>query len=154
MKAYLQKLPGGLFRIDDEEGADRLKNIAVGKIVAVEWKEPRNYQFHKKLFAMLRVGFDAWEPPEVTHNNLPVEKNFDRFRRDCIIAAGYYDIVVNFKGEPRAEAKSISFGAMSEEEFGKLYNAVAELLLRHILRGYTRDDLDAVVAEMQGFLRG
>jgi hypothetical protein len=152
MKSYLRKLPGGLFRLDDQDGSDRVAKLAPGSVVAIEWHEPRNYGFHKKFFAMLKAGFDAWEPPEAEYRGLPVEKNFDRFRRDCIIAAGWYDTVVNIKGEVRAEAKSMSFAAMSEDEFRQLYDAVAELLLKHILVNYTRADLDQVVETMQGFL--
>lgn len=151
MKAFLRKLPGGIMRPDDEQSAEALKTIAVGAVISVEWKHPRNYKFHKKLFAMLGVGFNAWEPAEQEFKGLPVQKNFDRFRRDVIIAAGYYDVVVNIKGETRAEAKSIAFGNMSEEEFGKLYNAVADVLLHKILKSYTKDDLESVVNELIGF---
>ena len=151
MKAFLRKLPGGIMRPDDEQSMEALKTIAVGAVVSVEWRHPRNYKFLKKFFKMLEVGFDAWEPAEQEFKGLPVQKNPDRFRRDVIIAAGYYDMVVNIKGEIRAEAKSIAFGNMSEEEFGKLYNAVADVLLHKILKHYSKNDLESVVQELLGF---
>lgn len=152
MKAYLRKLPGGIMRPDDEPSIEALKTIAVGAVISVEWKQPRNYKFHKKFFAMLKVGFDAWEPAELDYKGHPVQKNFDRFREDVIIAAGFGEIVYNLRGEARARAKSISFGAMSQEEFDRLYNAVAEVLLQRVLKTYTKDDLESVVAELTGFL--
>ena len=152
MKAYMIKLPGGLLRPDDEESAEAIKKLPPGTPIAVEWKQPRNYRFHKKFFAMLKVGFDAWEPTEIEHKGHPVQKNFDRFREDVIIAAGFGEIVYNIRGEARARAKSISFSSMTEEEFEKLYNAAADVLLKNILHNYKREDLDAVIQELTGFI--
>ena len=152
MKAYLRKLPGGILRPDDEQSAEALKTIAAGAVISVEWKHPRNYKFHKKFFAMLKVGYDAWEPPEKDIKGLVMQKNPDRFREDVIIAAGFYDTTVNIRGEARARAKSIACGAMSQDEFDKLYNAVADVLLKHVLRNYTKDDLESVVNELTGFV--
>lgn len=154
MKCFLRKLTGGVFRPDGEEDAEAMKMVPVGGVIKVEWHRPRNYQFHKKFFAMLQVGFDAWEPPEKEYKGLPVQKNFERFREDIIISAGFYDVAVNIQGEVRAVAKSISFGKMTEEEFGTLYNAVATVLLQKVLQNYTQADLDSVVEELSGFARG
>jgi len=151
MKAYLRKIQGGLLIPDTEESKEAIKNIKTGDVVIVEWRHPRNYQFHKKLFAMLKVGYDAWEPAEQEYKGLPVQKNFDRFREDVTIAAGFGEVVLNIRGEARARAKSISFGAMSQEDFDKLYNAVADVLLQKILKTYSKDDLESVVNELIGF---
>ena len=101
---------------------------------------------------MLNIGFDAWEPPEQEFRGLPVGKNFERFRKDCLIAGGFYEPVANLKGEVRAEAKSISFANMDEDQFNQVYNAVATVLLERVLRHYSRSDLDRVVQQMLGFL--
>ena len=151
MKAYLRKLPGGIMRPDDEPSMEALKTVAVGAVISVEWKHPRNYQFHKKYFAMLKVGYDAWEPVEQEYKGLSVQKNFDRFREDVTIAAGFGEVVLNIRGESRARAKSIAFGSMSQDEFDKLYNAAADVLLQKILKTYSKDDLESVVNELIGF---
>jgi hypothetical protein len=152
MRAFLRKLPGGIMRPDDDQSMEALKSVAVGAVISVEWKHPRNYKFHKKFFAMLHVGYEAWEPVEADHNGLPMQKNFDRFREDMIIAAGFYDTVINIRGEARAKAHSISFGAMDQEKFDKLYNAVADVMLKVVLKNYTKDDLESVVNEIIGFV--
>ena len=152
MKAFLRKLPGGIMRPDDESSMEALKTIAVGAVISVEWKHPRNYKFLRKFFAMLKVGYDAWEPAEQEYKGLPVQKNFDRFREDVTIAAGFGEVVLNIRGEARARAKSIAFGSMSQEEFDKLYNAAADVLLQKILKTYTKDDLESVVNEIIGFV--
>lgn len=146
----LIKTPNGLQPANDEQ-FELMKRVGLGNVIEVSWKEVRNYEYHKKFFAMLNIGFDAFEPPETQFKGKPVMKNFDRFRKDCIIQAGYYDVVANLNGEVRAEAHSIKFGRMKQEDFEKLYNAVANVLLIKVLRNYTRPDLDNVVQQLIRF---
>lgn len=149
MKIYCVKQAGVLVP-STEEDAEQLNKIAAGKVVSVEVKQTRNYQFHQKFFAALNLGFDAFDP-QATHKGEPVQKSFDRFRKDVIILAGYYDNVANIKGEVRAEAHSISFGSMSQERFEEVYNAVVNVLLTRVLRNYTRSDFDKVIQELIKF---
>lgn len=151
MKIYLRKMPNGTLVPDDEDSTAFVAKIKNGHFVRAEVRQLRNYPFLKKFMAMVRVGFDHWEPPEREFRGMPVQKNFKKFRHDCIIAAGYFDTVVNFRGDVRAEAKSIAFESMSEEEFTKVYDAVANVLLEKVLKNYTRADLDRVVQELQNF---
>lgn len=150
-EALLRKVQGGALIPADDESAAALMRVKAGDLVRVKWARPRNAKFMRKFFAMLNVGFDAWEPPELEHKGLPVQKNFDRFRKDVVIAAGFYDAVANLKGEVRAEAHSISFANMTDDEFEKVYSAVANVLLQKVLRNYTRSDLDRVVEELMRF---
>jgi len=147
---YVQKINGALYPAGagDRELIDR---YPVGSFLRADVVRPRNYKFHKMFFAMLSVGFDAWEPPEQEFRGLPVQKNFERFRKDVVIAAGFYSVVANLKGEVRAEAESISFASMDEDEFSRVYNAVANVILQRILTNYTRADLDEVVDKILNF---
>ncbi|MER2492334.1 DUF1367 family protein [Catenovulum sediminis] len=150
MQSFLMRTPKG-FIPENDESARAMQKVPVGGVISVNWSRPRNYEFHKRFFALLNIGFDAWEPPESTYRGLPVQKNFERFRKDVIISAGYYEPVANIRGEVRAEAKSISFAKMSQEEFEKLYNAAANVLLQKVLTNYTRSDLDDVVEKLIRF---
>lgn len=150
-EALLRKVQGGALIPADDESAEALMRVKSGDLVRVKWAQPRNVKFMRKFFAMLNVGFEAWEPPAQEYRGLPVQKNFERFRKDVVIAAGFYDPVANLKGEVRAEAKSISFANMTEDEFEKVYSTVANVLLQKVLRNYTRDDLDRVVEELMRF---
>lgn len=150
MELFLTRTLSG-FSPTHEPDMEALKKFKLGDTVRAEVVRPRNLKFHRKFFALLNVAFEAWETPTTEFRGLPVQKNFKRFRKDCIIAAGFYDPVHNLKGEVRAEAHSIAFGNMSEDEFEKLYSAVADVILQQVLRNYTRGDLDAVVAEVMGF---
>jgi len=132
----------------DRETTAKIKN---GALVRAEIIQPRNAKFHRKMMALINLAFDAWEPPEKEYKGMPVQKNFDRFRKDLVIAAGFYTVVANLKGEVRAEAQSISFAKMDEEEFSRVYNSVANVILQKVLTNYTKDDLDRVVDQVLGF---
>jgi hypothetical protein len=43
-----------------------------------------------------------------------VQKNFDQFRKDLTILAGYYESTINLRGEVRLIAKSLNFSAMGQ----------------------------------------
>lgn len=152
MEVLLTKTPQGYMIPLSESEADKCKRFKVGSTVRAEVSAMRNWKFHKKFFAMLDVGFDAFDPPESEHRGLPVQKNRERFRKDCIIAAGFYDAVANLNGEVRAEAHSISFASMDDAEFERVYSAVADVLLQKVLRNYTRADLDEIVERVMGFV--
>lgn len=146
------KAQGGYLLPADDMSREVVAKWKLGQGVRVEAQKIRNYKFLKKFFAMLGIGFDAFEPGEQEYNGLPVVKNRKRFHKDCIIAAGFYELVADLNGEVHAEAKSISFANMDEDEFEKVYSAVADVLLQNVLRNYTRDDLDRVVDEIMGFV--
>lgn len=138
MKIYLRKMPGGTLVADDDDAAEWLQGVKNGDVISAEVAKPRNYKFLRKYMALLRLGFDAWEMPATTHRGLPVQKQFARFRKDVAIACGFHTLTVNLKGEVRAEAKSISFASMSEENFNKLFQQTITLFLEkyRILSGY------------------
>ena len=79
------------------------------------------------------------------------EKNFDRFRKDIIVLAGYYDATYRLNGDTRIEAKSISFGSMSEDEFEKLYSACVDVILQYVCTQYDGKMLDEVVEQAMAF---
>ena len=147
MEISLIKHSGILVPATDQD-AEKLARVKSGRLLSVEMKEKRNSAFHRKFFSMLNVGFDAFEPPEAEHRGMPAQKSFERFRKDVIIAAGYYDVVSTITGEVRAEAHSISFAKMTQEEFEKLYSNCCNVLLQRVLRNYTRSDLDDVVEKL------
>ena len=148
-------MAGGLLRPADEDVAETVRKWGVGNLIIGKFRRPRNYKFLQKFYVMLDVGYDAWEPPsevEFHGKTYNVEKNKERFRKDCIISAGYYETVVNFRGDVRAEAKSISYGSMGEDEFGVLYNKVQNVILQNVLKNYTKEDYDNVVTQMMNFI--
>lgn len=154
MKLYLKKLPGGMLVADNDEAAEWLQGAKTGDVIAAEVTRPRNYRFLKKYIVLLKLAYDAWEPMLGEHNGHPIQKNFTRFRKDVAIATGFYELTVNLRGETRAEAKSISFANMEEEEFNQLFQKTITLFLSkyQILANY-RDaaEVERVVNEILRF---
>jgi hypothetical protein len=133
----------------------RINRLEVGEICNIEFVFPRNPKFHKKFFALLNFAFDAWEPDRIRkqYKGHPVRKNFERFRSDVIIQAGYYEQTFDLDGNMKLEAQSISFGSMDDIEFERVYSAVADVILGKVLTTYNgRDELDQVMGKMVGFL--
>lgn len=123
----------------------RLIQLEPGEIADVSIVVPRNPRFHRKFFALLKIGFDCWEPG-LAHDGEPVAKDFEQFREDVTIMAGHYVQTWTLEGEMRLRAKSISFAAMDDDEFERVYSSVADVLLTRVLKGYKdRAELDRVV---------
>ena len=130
MELVLMKAPGGTLIPADESARETVAHWKIGQGVRAKVSRMRNLPFHRKFFAMLNLGFDAWEPEPVEVNGIPAVKNFERFRKDVLIQAGFYDLTVNIRGEARAEAKSISFASMDDIRMhgGELERLLAELV--------------------------
>lgn len=150
MKVMLIKHSGAMLPATAED-KQLMDKLPVGAVIEADIKQKRNYKYLKKFFAMINLGFEAFEPPEKFYKGIPAQKSLERFRKDVIIAAGYFDIVSNINGDVRAEARSISFGAMSEDEFNEVYSACCNVILQKVLLTYTKDDLDRVVDELIRF---
>lgn len=144
----------GCFYPVDQASQDEARKFKIGQHVTFKATRQRNPQFHRKFFALLNFAFDYWEMPELDDPKfagIEPEKNFDRFRKDLIILAGFYDATYRIDGSVRFEAKSISFGSMSEDEFEKLYDGVFSVILKRILPHYQRHELESVVNELLQF---
>ena len=146
-----------------------LASLKQGEALEGPWrkKQERVLWRHRKFFAMLDYAFENWEPHgggpdfvmeddegfklKVRGEMVPVLKNRERFRKDLIILAGYYEATFNIKNEVRLEAKSMAFANMDDDEFTKLYYDVHDVIRRHILRNYSREDFDRVLAEHERF---
>jgi hypothetical protein len=147
VEIMLIKRENGLMLADDYS-TDTLEGVNVGTMLKCKIMSERSVGFHRKYFALLNFAFDKWEPKEVTFRGQIVAKNFDRFRSDVQILAGYGYPVVNLRQDVRYESKSISLGKMSQEDFEKLYSSLIDVILQKILTQYTRDDLDQVVNKL------
>lgn len=155
MKVDVLKSPAGALIPASEEASDLLRKIKVGTALSVEIKRIRNYKFHKKMFALFKLAFDVWEPetPQ-TYKGEAVSKDFDRFRKDMTILAGFYKAVYNARGEVRLEAESLSFASMAEDRFEKVFRAVLNVVWNRVLRnaGYeTEAEVERVVDELMRF---
>lgn len=135
----------------DEGAAEFIKKMKLGALCHADFKKMRNYEFHKKYFALINFAYEQWEPREVRYKGVVIHKNLDRFRKDMTIMAGFAEPTFTINGDVRFEPKSISFASMDEIEFDKLYSKTIDVVLAKILTNYTRDDLDDIVQKLLQF---
>ena len=158
----LVKLPDG--KLEGLSDADklaykrfksRLHNLEAGELCTIDAKLPRNGKYHRRFFAMLNLGYEAWEPKRQnkSYKGMSVAKNYDRFRSDVLILAGHYEQTFSLDGKLKLEAKSISFASMNQPEFEEIYNSVLDVLLAKVLKTYAgREEVNGVVDRMLRFL--
>jgi hypothetical protein len=138
----------------DTETSAFIAKLKFGQGVTADVKRARNILFHRKMFALFKLAYELWDAPKLEYKGQQVAKNFDRFRKDVTVLAGFYEAVTNFRGEVRLEAKSLAFHAMGEAEFEDVYNAVLGVMWVRILKavGYkTPEAVDVVVQELLRF---
>ena len=148
MDAFFIKTAARTLMPASDHDAELLQHIKIGQPTRLTFKRVRNYEFHKKFFALLNLAYDYWIPDE---GNQVGEKNFDQFREDIIILCGFYRQSVRLDGSTRVTAKSISFANMSEDEFEKLYGKAIDVIIRRVLTNYTGEMLRSVVDQVQDF---
>jgi len=147
----LVKHQSGLMLPENQETKDFIDKLKHGALIRADFKKMRNPAFHRKYFALLNFAFEQWEPTQQTYKDEIVEKNFDRFRSDIAILSGFGFPVTNIRGEVRMEAKSISFASMDESEFDKLYQTTINVIMKHILTRYTKDDVENTINQLLSF---
>lgn len=110
------------------------RKLKIGETYQVEVKRPRNYQFHKKFFALLNIG---WE-------NTDVDMPFETYRRWVTMRAGFYKVYHTPKGE-LYEPESISFSSMDDDTFSEVYDRVLNIILKDT--GAEKPDVEAMLID-------
>ena len=128
MKLFLRNTEKGLVP-EYPEDFDEKKKLKIGVMYSVEIKKARNYEFHKKFFALIKVG----------HNNTKLNLPFDVYRKVMIMKAGYFKAYNTGKGV-YYEAESIAFENMDEETFQDVYSRVLDQIILDI--GATKEVIE------------
>lgn len=139
------KTPNGSLIPFSDEDAEKIRRFKVGKLIRMTAQEMRNGAYFRKWWALAKTAYDLWAdtvPPQ-QYKGVDVLPDFDRFRRDLIILAGFYRATFNARGEVRLEAESLKWSQMTEERFDQLYSKTIDVILASILpnRGLTEDSL-------------
>lgn len=150
VELYMRRVGTDLKPVD-ELSTQEMMELKSSQVYRCELKQPRNYEFHKKFFALLNFAFEHWDCQPTINRYGQVEKNFDQFREDITIKAGYYEQHWRLDGTFRVVAKSISFANMGEVEFSKLYKSACNVVIKHVLANYTLDDLEQALVEAERF---
>lgn len=135
MQIEMIKNAGGVFVPALEMDIPRLTRFKNGGQYTVDVKTTRNPDFHKKVFAFFNFCFQHWSAEKAGLENMDESAQFDRFRKDLTILAGYYEKTVRLDDSVRVEAKSISYANMEQEEFEQCYSALINAAIKHIFGG-------------------
>ena len=128
-KIYLKRVGFHLLPTD-QASLIALKKLPLDKPLSCEVKQTRNYQFHKKFMALVKIGHE---------NSKTIDAPFDVYRKYVTIRSGHYKSYSTAKGN-FIEADSISFGSMDAETFEKLYKSVLDYVCADI--GSTSEEVE------------
>jgi hypothetical protein len=135
MKFYCTKTLGGFIPLEDEK--EKFAKLVIGDVYEFSIKLVRNYEFHKKFFALLKVGCE---------NSKSIDAPLDVYRKYALIKSGYCQIYTTPKGK-FVEADSIAFDKMDEFEFSQVYNRVFDFIIKD-----TEADRELFEKELQSFI--
>ncbi|MCK5133247.1 MAG: DUF1367 family protein [Candidatus Sabulitectum sp.] len=135
----------------DPTTTEWLSKKKVSSVIRADFKQARNPAFHRKGMSLLSLAYEYWEPGELDNQYGTVLKNFDRFRKDLTILAGHYEQYHRLDGSVRVEAKSLSFGSMDEEEFSKVYQSLLTVILDHIFKAYSPEDVEKMAEQFWSY---
>lgn len=154
---YLMRTASGMLAPQRDEDAERIRRYKTGATIRCTTAEIRNGAFHRKWFALANFAFDIWAEtrPKMEFKGQEVRPEFERFRRDLVILAGFYRPVWSVNGEMRVEAESLSWAAMDADRFEALYSATINAVLSKVLTNtkMTEADLRAHVDRVLEFDR-
>lgn len=138
MEIFCKNTARGLVPVDDSDYENKSK-LSIGKIYKVTIKLPRNYELHKKYFALINCAWDFQPERSVEH----FKNDIETFRKTIEIAAGHCDVVYSIKRREWIEqAKSISFDKMDEFEFRNLYENVKNVIYKLFLSHVSQDEFE------------
>jgi hypothetical protein len=155
MEVLLQKMIQGHLVPVNEDEADKLRRIKAGATVRCDITQMRNAAFFRKWWALAKLAFDVWTETVTPYEykGQAVLADFDRFRRDLTILAGFYRPVFNARGEVRLEAESLKWSQMDEDRFEALYSKTIDAVLQKVIpkAHYSEQSLRAAVDRVMEF---
>ena len=142
------KQPGGALLPAFDTEAQKLERFKTGAVYPIEIKTSRHPEFHGKVFSFLQFCFDHWSADKTDARFKTSAAQFDTFRKNLTVLAGYKDVTFTIDGRLRVDAKSLAFNNMSQAEFEECYSALINAALVHVF-GNTSDP--KVLDKLTGF---
>lgn len=143
MDIYCRVTDIGLIPMYDSD-LDEKHRLRIGGNVLCTIKRPRNYEFHKKYFALLRL----------TVANLPhlIQQQMQIFTEEDLLDCLKIDLGLFTTrwhgGRQIVKTGSISFAKMDNTEFEKFFSRSVDAILRIYLRG---TDRQALIEEVENY---
>lgn len=143
MDIYCRVTDIGLIPMYDSD-LDEKHRLRIGDNVLCTIKRPRNYEFHKKYFALLRL----------TVANLPhlIQQQMQIFTEEDLLDCLKIDLGLFTTrwhgGRQIVKTGSISFAKMDNTDFEKFFSRSVDAILRIYLRG---TDRQALIEEVENY---
>lgn len=143
MDIYCRVTDIGLIPMYDSD-LDEKHRLRIGDNVLCTIKRPRNYEFHKKYFSLLRL----------TVANLPhlIQQQMQIFTEEDLLDCLKIDLGLFTTrwhgGRQIVKTGSISFAKMDNTEFEKFFSRSVDAILRIYLRG---TDRQALIEEVENY---
>ena len=131
---YLRKTATG-FEPVDGASRDIWAKFKVGQVYRAKVVKPRSYQHHKLCMALLNLTFQNQER----------YADFEQFRRAVAVEAGHCDTLITLHGEVIQIPGSLSYEALDEVEFTKVFGAMMTVCAN--ILGLTAPALEAEVSK-------
>ena len=144
MKINFIKQPGGTLIPANDMESDKMTRFKTGELYEVDIKLTRNPGFHKKMFLFFNFCFNYWASDK---EFIDESGQFDNFRKELTIMAGYYDEYYNIHGDVRVEARSLSYASMKPEVFESCYKALITAAMTNLFKGSD----DSIYDQLAGF---
>lgn len=136
MDIYLMNTASGLMPCTDED-YEKKRKMKIGFIYKAKITLARNYEFHKKYFALINCAWAYQNERTVEHFKHSVEQ----FRKTVEIAAGHCDTVYSISLRSWIDIpRSIAFDKMDEAAFQDLYDRVKDVLFNIFLRNISEEE--------------
>jgi hypothetical protein len=133
MKLILRNTISGLVPLYPSDYDEKHK-LKLGQDYEAEIKTPRNYQFHKKLFALFNVGCQ----------NSKMDLPFEVYRKIMTVRAGFFTAYQTDKGV-YYEPDSLSFASKDEAQISEVYSRVLDAIMKDI--GSTSEEIERMLIE-------
>ena len=134
MKLDFIKLTGGALAPANDDTVESMKRFKNNEQMQVDVTMPRNIGFHRKAFALANKAFSHWSADSTKDRYKTNKTQFESFREQLTILAGYFDEVYAIDGSVRLIAKSWSFGDMTQEQFEHFYSALWQAIANNVVQ--------------------
>jgi len=139
VKSIFTKTPDGIIP-NNEESLELFDKIPDGAMVSVEYIKKRNYENHKRWFAMAKICFDMQEQFD----------DSEIFRKHLLMIAGHFDTVIIEHPKTKEVTtqywpKSLEFSKMDEIKFQAMFRRCITGFISRYGKGITEKELMRVI---------
>ena len=135
MQIEMLKMAGGVLVPLNDEQAESLAKFKTGEQYQIEIKQARNPAFHRKVFAFFKFCFEYWSADKTEWQYFDERKQFDTFRKNLTVLAGFKEVSYTIDGRMRIDAQSLAYGNMGQDEFERCYSALINAAMQNIFKG-------------------